>query len=317
MLRLSGPARQVSVDLTGTLLATHEEHLALGEVFVGVVEVRAALWVWDQLFLDTWRRGTVKLLALSLLAVIRPWVMRASADDIMKVLLEEPRRVYPGDLRRAFAHLAGGGRLRDTPTGSYMGDEGMGGVPSIQRAGATLLWGDRRRCTKRQEGNVTVRNEETEKRTPGCRSDSLGDGRAGVMLSGPARQVSVDLTGKLLATHEEHLALGEVFVGVVEVRAALWVWDQLFLDTWRRGTVKLLALSLLAVIRPWVMRASADDIMKVLLKEPGRVYLGDLRRAFAHLAGGGRLRDTPTGSYVGDEGMGGVPSIQERFLHIY
>ncbi|XP_063850092.1 uncharacterized protein LOC135094175 isoform X1 [Scylla paramamosain] len=104
--------------------------------------------------------------------------------------------------------------------------------------------------------------------------------------------------------------ISQVFVGVVEVRAALWVWDQLFLDTWRRGTVKLLALSLLAVIRPWVMRASADDIMKVLLEEPGRVYLGDLRRAFAHLAGGGRLRDTPTGSYMGDEGMGGVPSIQ-------
>ena len=52
---------------------------------MGVVEVRVALWVWDQLFLDKWRRGTVKFLALSLLAVIRPWVMRASAGDIVKV----------------------------------------------------------------------------------------------------------------------------------------------------------------------------------------------------------------------------------------
>ncbi|KAK8384412.1 hypothetical protein O3P69_009311 [Scylla paramamosain] len=122
--------------------------------------------------------------------------------------------------------------------------------------------------------------------------------------------VDFGVTGNLLGTFVIFPWAVQVFVGVVEVRAALWVWDQLFLDTWRRGTVKLLALSLLAVIRPWVMRASADDIMKVLLEEPGRVYLGDLRRAFAHLAGGGRLRDTPTGSYMGDEGMGGVPSIQ-------
>ncbi|XP_045139381.1 uncharacterized protein LOC123520820 [Portunus trituberculatus] len=106
--------------------------------------------------------------------------------------------------------------------------------------------------------------------------------------------------------------IAQVFVGVVEMQAALWVWDQLFLDKWRRGTVKFVALSLLAIIRPWVMRASAYDIMKVLLEEPGRAYLGELRRAFAHLAGGGRLQDTPAGSYVGGEGVGGVPSIQQQ-----
>ena len=48
----------------------------------------------------------------------------------------------------------------------------------------------------------------------------------------------------------------------------------------------------------------------MLLEEPGRVYLGDLRQAFVHLVGGGRLRDTPTASYVGGDGVGGgVPSI--------
>lgn len=46
-------------------------------MFVGVMSVAASMWAWDQLFLDGWSRTTLVRLALAVLVLIKPWVMRA------------------------------------------------------------------------------------------------------------------------------------------------------------------------------------------------------------------------------------------------
>ncbi|XP_050689051.1 uncharacterized protein LOC126981666 isoform X2 [Eriocheir sinensis] len=98
--------------------------------------------------------------------------------------------------------------------------------------------------------------------------------------------------------------LVQAFVGVVSVRASLWVWDMLFLDGWRQETLRQVCVALLALIRPWAMLATDyEQVTKVLLEGPGRVYLSDLRRALAHLEGGGAFTDTPhTAAHLGGRG---------------
>ncbi|KAK4314761.1 hypothetical protein Pmani_013962 [Petrolisthes manimaculis] len=86
----------------------------------------------------------------------------------------------------------------------------------------------------------------------------------------------------------------QVFVGVVSVSASMWAWDQLFLDGWSQNTLRRLAFAVLVLIKPWVMRAKMySGARKMLLEEPGKLYLSDLRRALAHLEEGGDYNAFP------------------------
>ncbi|XP_069164914.1 uncharacterized protein [Procambarus clarkii] len=88
--------------------------------------------------------------------------------------------------------------------------------------------------------------------------------------------------------------IAQGFVGVVSITSGLWVWDQLFLDGWNKTTMRNMAVAILILIKPWMMRANTyADARKVLLNEPGKLYLSDLRRALEHLESGGAYADFP------------------------
>ena len=49
----------------------------VGQLFVGVLSTNSMMWAWDQMFLSDWSRDTIKNIALSILALIKPWMYRA------------------------------------------------------------------------------------------------------------------------------------------------------------------------------------------------------------------------------------------------
>ena len=66
-------------------------------------------YLWDVFFLHSWRPAILRHALLALLALLRPWALRADTyDKLLKVLAEEPRRIYRSDLRRALLHLERG-----------------------------------------------------------------------------------------------------------------------------------------------------------------------------------------------------------------
>ncbi|KAK3881891.1 hypothetical protein Pcinc_013690 [Petrolisthes cinctipes] len=105
--------------------------------------------------------------------------------------------------------------------------------------------------------------------------------------------------------------LAQVFVGVVSVSGSMWAWDQLFLDGWSQNTLRRLAFAVLVLIKPWVMRAKMySGARKMLLEEPGKLYLSDLRHALAHLEEGGDYNTFPPNkNYISPNS---VPNRKER-----
>ncbi|XP_076066060.1 uncharacterized protein LOC143039707 [Oratosquilla oratoria] len=88
--------------------------------------------------------------------------------------------------------------------------------------------------------------------------------------------------------------IAQGFVGVLSVTGGLWAWDQLMLSSWSRDTVRRIAVAILSLIRPWMMRAHMySGARKVFLDEPGKLYTSDLQTALQHLATGGAYKDLP------------------------
>ncbi|XP_053648866.2 uncharacterized protein [Cherax quadricarinatus] len=107
--------------------------------------------------------------------------------------------------------------------------------------------------------------------------------------------------------------ISQGFVGVVSVTAVLWLWDQLFLDGWKKTTLTNMALAILALIKPWMTKANMySGARKVLLDEPGKLYLSDLRKALAHLESGGTYKDIPKNkNFIGTKVANTTTQVQK------
>ncbi|XP_042223922.1 uncharacterized protein LOC121867864 [Homarus americanus] len=96
--------------------------------------------------------------------------------------------------------------------------------------------------------------------------------------------------------------IAQAFVGVLSVSACVWVWDQLFLGGWKKETMKDIvgypdAHQTMDAESQHVFWRPQDKpgVMwwQVLLDEPGKLYLSDLRRTLAHMESGGSYSDSP------------------------
>ena len=105
-------------------------------------------------------------------------------------------------------------------------------------------------------------------------------------------------------TRQQDLAMGvkqtiacwieTCFVNVLNKNCTLFVWDLLFLYSWNYDIQKLITLSIVMLLRFWIMRAKIERVHRILFEEPSRIYLSDLRSVVKHLQSGGSLKDSPT-----------------------
>lgn len=90
------------------------------------------------------------------------------------------------------------------------------------------------------------------------------------------------------------LWLEEGFVNILNRNCLLYVWDVLFLASWSRQTVKRIVTAILILIRFWMFRVSGFRTMrKTFLREPGMIYLLDLKKAMEHLSSNGKIQECP------------------------
>ena len=74
----------------------------LSEAFAGVLGGNSILYIWDVLFLHNWSKDIFRQIALALLFLLKPWAMKADNHrKLSRVLMEEPHKIYIGDLRIA------------------------------------------------------------------------------------------------------------------------------------------------------------------------------------------------------------------------
>ena len=72
----------------------------ISECFVGIFSTPTILFVWDYLFMNNWK--CMRKLCIVTLALLRPWAMRAQSQrELIRVLNEEPNKVYLQDIRHA------------------------------------------------------------------------------------------------------------------------------------------------------------------------------------------------------------------------
>ena len=71
----------------------------ISEGFAGIFSNPTILFIWDYLFMNNWK--CMRKLCIVVLSLLRPWAMRArSQRELVRVLNEEPSRIYLQDLRR-------------------------------------------------------------------------------------------------------------------------------------------------------------------------------------------------------------------------
>ncbi|XP_059082396.1 uncharacterized protein LOC131879920 [Tigriopus californicus] len=79
--------------------------------------------------------------------------------------------------------------------------------------------------------------------------------------------------------------ISEAFAGILSQNNLFYVWDLLFLNRWSRDIFKKITLAILILIKPWAMRADNHKrLSKVLLEEPGKIFIGDLKEAMSILS---------------------------------
>ena len=72
----------------------------ISEGFVGIFSNPTILFIWDYLFMNNWK--CMRKLCIVTLSLLRPWAMRAQSQrELIRVLNEEPSKVYLQDLRHA------------------------------------------------------------------------------------------------------------------------------------------------------------------------------------------------------------------------
>ncbi|XP_061461386.1 uncharacterized protein LOC133374439 [Rhineura floridana] len=88
----------------------------MGEGFVGVLNLPAVLFVWDQLFTQDWNPDVMQNVCASVLLLLKNSFM--AADDypaVQQVFLSSPSRLLTADIQRAWIYLQQGGLPADVP----------------------------------------------------------------------------------------------------------------------------------------------------------------------------------------------------------
>ena len=84
------------------------------------------------------------------------------------------------------------------------------------------------------------------------------------------------------------------FVNILNKPCLMFVWDFLFLHSWTPEAQKAVTLSILMLIRFWMMRGHNYRRMRNnLMFEPSRIYLSDLRLMIKHMMEDGSLNNCP------------------------
>lgn len=78
--------------------------------------------------------------------------------------------------------------------------------------------------------------------------------------------------------------LGEGFVGVLDTQAAIYAWDQMFMQKWTMKSAEDFCVALLFLLREKFMSTvDYSSMKKVFLKEPCKLYTMDIQRAWIHV----------------------------------
>ncbi|XP_067125121.1 uncharacterized protein [Centruroides vittatus] len=84
----------------------------------------------------------------------------------------------------------------------------------------------------------------------------------------------------------------EGFVSVLKPLAAMFVWDQLFLDEWNEKSLQHVCFVLLGLLKPWFFIAKDyGGVREVFIKESSLLYTIDIRQGWKHVLNGGKFQD--------------------------
>ncbi|UJR14936.1 hypothetical protein I4U23_001918 [Adineta vaga] len=101
----SGSASQYSRDLMADPVIFLRKWI--GEMFFGILNSNAALYLWDQFFMIKWNTQYIEHATKAVLYLLRDRFMYATDyDEMRKVFLEEPCLLHTLDVQAAFVHLA-------------------------------------------------------------------------------------------------------------------------------------------------------------------------------------------------------------------
>ena len=84
------------------------------------------------------------------------------------------------------------------------------------------------------------------------------------------------------------------FVTILSRNSLMFVWDFLFLHSWTLNAQKTVAMAIINLLRFWIMRVShGRRLRNVMMQEPSKIYLSDLRNMIKHLINGGCITGGP------------------------
>merc|ERR1712218_749819 len=84
------------------------------------------------------------------------------------------------------------------------------------------------------------------------------------------------------------------FVDILSRNCILYVWDLFFLHSWDIEVQKKVVLSLLMLLRPWIIRCqNYRRIRNTFIIEPSRIYCSDLKKMFQHIMNAGDFQQCP------------------------
>jgi len=78
--------------------------------------------------------------------------------------------------------------------------------------------------------------------------------------------------------------ISEGFVGILPYPLVFYIWDILFMYHWDQQVFISISVMLMSMIKPWIQQArSHRELVEVLLEEPGRLYIQDIKNALVLL----------------------------------
>ena len=111
----------------------------IAEGFSSVLRTNALLYVWDQLFMSLWSPNDFELIAKALLYLLKRQFLKASNhDEMRRVFLEAPARLYTSDIQSAYMHLSSGGNEADTSLLNKRDQEVLGSSYYARPEGAVV-----------------------------------------------------------------------------------------------------------------------------------------------------------------------------------
>ena len=97
-------------------LSTIDSKRAFLKCFSGVLHKNALLYVWDQLFMSLWSSYDFEIITKALLYLLKTkFLLAHDYEDMRRVFLEEPSKLYTSDIQSAYMHLSSGRKESEIP----------------------------------------------------------------------------------------------------------------------------------------------------------------------------------------------------------